>query len=59
MNFRDYYYLGEVILGLRIEYRRINQELEALKEDVKKDVKIKQILTHEQYMQNCYTVERR
>ena len=32
--------------------------LEALKEDVKKNVKIKQILTHEQYMQNCYTVER-
>ena len=32
--------------------------LEALKEVVKKDVKIKQILTHEQYMQNCYTVER-
>ena len=38
MNFRDYYYLGEVILGLRIEYRRINQELEALKEDVSVDV---------------------
>ena len=32
--------------------------LEALKKDVKKDVKIKQILTHEKYMQNCYTVER-
>lgn len=32
--------------------------LEALKEDVKNGVKIKQILTHEQYMQNCYTVER-
>ena len=31
--------------------------LEALKEDVKKNVKIKQILTHEQYMQNCYTVD--
>lgn len=32
--------------------------LEALKEDVRNGVKIKQILTHEQYMQNCYTVER-
>lgn len=32
--------------------------LEALKEDIKKDVKIKSILTHEQYMKNCYTVER-
>ena len=32
--------------------------LEDLKEVVKKDIKIKQILTHEQYMQNCYTVER-
>ena len=31
--------------------------LEDLKEVVKKDVKIKQILTHEQYMQNCYTVD--
>ena len=32
--------------------------LEDLKEDVKNGVKIKQILTHEQYIQNCYTVER-
>lgn len=32
--------------------------LEALKEDIKEDVKIKSILTHEQYSQNCYTVER-
>lgn len=32
--------------------------LEALKEDVKNGVKIKQILTHEQYIQNCYIVER-
>ena len=28
--------------------------LEALKEDVKNEVKIKSILTHEQYEQNCY-----
>ena len=38
MNFRDYYYLGEVILGLRSEYKKINQELEALKEDIAIDV---------------------
>lgn len=33
--------------------------LEALKEDVKNEVKIKSILTHEQFEQNCYTVERK
>ena len=32
--------------------------LEALKEDIKKDVKIKSILTKEQYTQKCYEVER-
>lgn len=31
--------------------------LEALKEDVKNEVKIKSILTHEQYEQNCYRLE--
>lgn len=31
--------------------------LEALKEDVKREVKIKSILTHEQYEQNCYKID--
>ena len=31
--------------------------LEALKEDVKNEVKIKSILTHEQYEQNCCRLE--
>lgn len=38
MNYRDYYYLGEVILGLRSEYKKIYQELEALKEDISIDM---------------------
>lgn len=31
--------------------------LEALKEDVKNEVKIKSILTHEQYEQNCFKTD--
>ena len=31
--------------------------LEALKEDVKNEVKIKSILTHEQYEKNCFKIE--
>lgn len=31
--------------------------LEALKQDVKKDVKLKSILTHEQYESECYKVK--
>ena len=31
--------------------------LEALKEDIKKDVKLISILTHELFEANCYTVK--
>lgn len=34
---RDYYYLSEIIFGLRSEYKRISEELESLKEDISVD----------------------
>ena len=43
-----------------IEYRLINvfdeSIIEGLKQDVKTGIKIKSILTKEQYMQNCYEI---
>lgn len=36
-----------------------DEMLKAVREDIEKGLQITTILTHEQYKQNCYTVERR
>ena len=45
-GFCDFIYINDV------------EMLEALKEDVRNGIKIKEILTHEQYIQNCYKLEK-
>ena len=58
-NLIDLIEVGDIVfiedfIGYSFIHVYSKEMLEALKEDVKKEVKIKSILTHEQYEQNCY-----
>ena len=61
-NIIDLIEVGDIIfiedfLGYSFIHIYSVEMLEALKEDVKREVKIKSILTHEQYEQNCYKID--
>ena len=63
-NIIDLIEVGDIVFtedfpGYDFIYIYDKEMLEALKQDVKDGVRIKSILTKEQYMQNCYTVERK
>lgn len=58
-NIIDLIEVGDIVftedfIGYSFIHIYSEEMLEALKEDVKNEVKIKSILTHEQYEQNCY-----
>lgn len=63
-NIIDLIEVGDIVFtedfpGYDFIYIYDKEMLEALKQDVKDGVRIKSILTKEQYTRNCYTVERK
>lgn len=63
-NIIDLIEVGDIVFtedfpGYDFIYIYDKEMLEALKQDVKDGVRIKSILTKEQYTKNCYTVERK
>ena len=63
-NIIDLIEVGDIVFiedfpGYDFIYINDKEMLEALKQDVKDGVRIKSILTKEQYTRNCYTVERK
>lgn len=63
-NTIDLIEVGDIVfindfVGYDFVYINDKKMLEALKEDIQNGVEIKTILTHEQYEQNCYKLERK
>ena len=63
-NIIDLIEVGDIVFindfaGYDFVYINDKEMLEALKEDIQNGVEIKTILTHEQYEQNCYKLERK
>ena len=58
-NIIDLIEVGDIVFTEDFIYINDKEMLEALKQDVKDGVRIKEILTKELYKLNCYTVERK
>lgn len=63
-NIIDLIEVGDIVhtrdvLNEDIVYIWSEEYLKALKEDLNNGIELVEILTHEQYMKNCYTVERK